>query len=262
VVFRDHLTCAGCHFTDETFNLGHTNKPGAFGTKGDYTFDDTVQFFKVPHLRNMYQKVGMFGFAEVPFFFPPDADYGQTGDQIRGFGFLHDGAMDTVERFHSNFSFRESPINPTGIPSGLAGQSQRRALEAFALAFPSNVKPIVGQQITLASRNQAVVGPRLDLLESQANLANCDLVVKANAFGLEVGFLYIGAGRYRADLTGLPTVPAAALRLLAQVGFKLTYTAVPLGSGARIGIDHDDDGFLDGDERLAGTDPADSTSHP
>jgi hypothetical protein len=116
------------------------------------------------------------------------------------------------------------------------------------------------------SPSQIATGPwsvrALDLLESQANLANCDLVVKANAFGLEVGFLFLGAGRYRADLSGVPSVPAAALRLLAQVGFRLTYTGVSLGSGARIGIDRDDDGFLDGDERLAGTDPADPISHP
>ena len=50
-----------------------------------------------PHLRNLYQKVGMFGMPAVPFL---DAgDNGHQGDQIRGFGFLHDGSIDTVFRF-------------------------------------------------------------------------------------------------------------------------------------------------------------------
>jgi hypothetical protein len=37
---------------------------------------------------------------------------------------------------------------------------------------------------------------------------------------------------------------------------------VPPGSGRRIGIDRDLDGALDGDERAAGSDPADPTSTP
>ena len=37
---------------------------------------------------------------------------------------------------------------------------------------------------------------------------------------------------------------------------------MPPGSGARIGIDRDDDGFLDRDELDAGSDPEDETSLP
>ena len=55
----------------------------------------------------------------------------------------------------------------------------------------------------------------------------------------------------------------AALRAQATVaGQELTYTCVPPGSGARIGIDRDEDGFLDRDELDAGTDPADPGSLP
>jgi hypothetical protein len=53
------------------------------------------------------------------------------------------------------------------------------------------------------------------------------------------------------------------LRALAgTAGQALTYTCVPPGSGRRVDIDRDEDGFLDGDERAAGTDPADPTSFP
>ena len=39
----------------------------------------------------------------------------------------------------------------------------------------------------------------------------------------------------------------AALRELAKVG-AITFTAVPPGSGVRIGLDRDSDGVLDGDQ--------------
>jgi len=45
-------------------------------------------------------------------------------------------------------------------------------------------------------------------------------------------------------------------------GGELTYTCVPPGSGVRIGLDRDEDGFLDGDELVAGSDPADPASTP
>jgi hypothetical protein len=37
---------------------------------------------------------------------------------------------------------------------------------------------------------------------------------------------------------------------------------VPPGSGLRLAIDRDADGFLDGDEEEEGSDPADPTSTP
>ena len=46
-------------------------------------------------------------------------------------------------------------------------------------------------------------------------------------------------------------------------GFSVrTLVRVPPGSGQRIGIDRDGDGFLDGDERDAHSDPADAASTP
>ncbi|HSS01421.1 MAG TPA: thrombospondin type 3 repeat-containing protein, partial [Kofleriaceae bacterium] len=75
------------------------------------------------------------------------------------------------------------------------------------------------------------------------------------------GFLYIGSGMYRPDRKAQPAIAEAALRDLA-LGHPLTYTCVPPGSGLRLAVDRDGDGFWDGDERAAGSDPADAASVP
>ncbi len=59
-----------------------------------------------------------------------------------------------------------------------------------------------------------------------------------------------------------PLSDAALLALLHGLAPSVTFTAVPPGSGVRIGIDRDGDGFPDGDELLAGTDPANAGSKP
>ena len=55
----------------------------------------------------------------------------------------------------------------------------------------------------------------------------------------------------------------ATLRALVGGGLYAgaTFTCVPPGSGARVGLDRDGDGWADGDELLRGRDPDDPTSH-
>ena len=69
--------CDGCH----NLNPGL----GFFGSGGEQSFEGEPQNAKVPHYRNMYTKIGMFSVG-VPL----------GSDQVRGFGFLHDGAIDTL----------------------------------------------------------------------------------------------------------------------------------------------------------------------
>ncbi len=99
------LTCNGCHTLDLKGNseFHEVKKPGFFGTDGQYSFDGDSQIFKIPHLRNLYQKVGMFGMAANPpfpsavappgslIFFPlanmPLPGKQSIGPQVRGFGY-------------------------------------------------------------------------------------------------------------------------------------------------------------------------------
>jgi YVTN family beta-propeller protein len=254
--------CTGCHVIDLDGNPG-SDAPGFFATEGAASFDFITQMFKVPHFRNMYQKVGRFGQADIPgVFFSRDIDH--TGDQVRGIGIAHDGTIDTIFRFVDLIGFtNEFPLAaPNGLPSPPDGDVQRRQMEAFILAFDSNMAPIVGQQVTLGPSNGAVADPRIDLLISRADAGECDLVVKGRVLNHELGFVYIGADHFNSNRQALPLFPDGLLRLLAFAGTPLTYTCAPPGSGERIGIDRDEDGHLDGDEDDAGSDPADASSTP
>jgi len=222
----DTTTCAGCHVL--------SSAAGFFGTDGRASFEGESQHFKIPQLRNLYARVGMFGMPAVPFTTPGDNAY--TGDQVRGFGFLHDGSMDTLFRF-----FRATVFNFTG------GDPVRRQVEQFMFAMDSNLKPVVGQQVTLAAGNAGVVTPRLDLFVGQASLGNADLVVKGRVAGAMRGFVRQADGTFRSDVPGEASWPEAGLRAAAGVpGQAQTWSAVPPGSGIRIGIDRDEDGVLDG----------------
>jgi DNA-binding beta-propeller fold protein YncE len=263
--------CNGCHVLDPAGNAQFgVASPGFFGSDGRYSFEAETQFFKVPHLRNLYQKVGMFG-MDVTFnptdtsglatFLPaPYNDNSFTGDQIRGFGFLHDGSVDTVFRFHGGSVFAERgptatlPANPGGFPvitdptdPAKTGQelaanvTLRRQVEAFMFAFDSNLAPIVGQQLTLTARSGDDAHARLDLLRARAAAGECDLVAHGIVRRRRVDLLLnTTSGAFTTASVGQPTVTAADLRRLDPED-ALTFTAVPPGSGERMAIDRDRD---------------------
>jgi hypothetical protein len=241
--------CNDCHKLDPTKNAEfNVERPGNFGSDGVYSFVFIDQLLKNPHLRNQYQKVGMFGNSPNPLINPQDHDH--KGDQVRGFGFFHDGTVDTEFRFVSIILFSEIPdINPIGIPVTPEGDDVRRQLEQFMLGFPSNLAPIVGQQITLSSGSPGSAHARLDLMEARATAGDCELVAKARIGGEERGFLWTNNGKFKRDKKNVPPISDAALRAIASLpGSSVTFTAVPPGSGQRIGLDRDLDGKLDGNE--------------
>lgn len=229
--------CNGCHVLNPAMNF--------FGTDGDMSFEAEPQIVKIPHLRNMYQKIGMFGMAASPFIL--NGDNAHKGDQIRGFGFLHDGSIDTLFRF-----VRADVFQAQGVSFGFQNDTERRDVEAFMLAFPSDLAPIVGQQITLTNSNGLTVGPRIDLFNARAaaSPSECDVIAKGFVNGEKRGWVRNNAnGLFKSDKAAEAEISDAALRALVDTsGEVLTYTAVPPGSGTRMGIDRDEDTILDWDD--------------
>ncbi len=96
---------------------------------------------------------------------------------------------------------------------------------------------------------------------ARAGQGECDLVAKWTENGQQRGAVLV-SGTFHTDLGG-ETLTDNQLRGVAETpGQEVTYTCVPPGSGERIGIDRDEDGFLDQDEVLGGSDPADPVSIP
>lgn len=213
---------------------------------------------KIPHMRNLYEKLGM--------------DLHGSESQA-GFGFVHDGSVDSLERFLT------APIFSVASLQDLAD------LVAFSLAFSGSDLPAgstnvlaleppgvasldthaaVGRQTTLvnaaspAPGQLALIGTLLTLADS----GKVELVVKGRVGGEARGYLYLGGGNFQPDRAAEPMLAAAALQALAAPGSELTYTVVPVGTASRYGIDRDEDSHLDRDELDAGSDPADADSVP
>lgn len=251
-----HSTCQGCH----PISL----PDGYIGADG-LTVPGLLSWFKTPHFRNLYQKVGMFGMAAAPLadsgeFLFGEEEQQHMGDQVRGFGFDHGGATDTLFRFNHYFLFVFQGEDE------VAKDAQRRDLENFLLAFESNLAPIVGQQATLAAGTGTSVESRIDLLIERSGAARpvmgdltateCDLIVKGTLDGEARGWYRTTAGAFRSDRVGESPATDAELRTQAEtLGQEMTYTCAPPGSGMRMGVDRDEDSFFDRDELDAGLDP-------
>jgi DNA-binding beta-propeller fold protein YncE/cytochrome c peroxidase len=288
--------CNGCHVLDRSGNAGATTHPGFFGTDGRLSFEGENQVFKVPHLRNAYQKLGMYAAATastrvIASVIPPLNGQPASGGPVaavRGFGFNHDGTVGTVDEFLTSIVFLQVDgqitlsngallgPNAAGIPlfnntsnpfdstSGIStqGLELRQALTSFVLAFDSNMFPVVGQQVTLTPGDRASAAARIALFEARATAGDCDLIVRGSIGGREHGFVF-SQGAFAQDRSRAPTLSDATLRALVGIATpSLTFTCVPPGSGWRLGIDRDGDGFADGDELAAGSDPANPNSVP
>ena len=239
------FSCKECHSLDRPF--------GQFGADGTVGFKNEPQIVKIPHLRNMYQKVGMFGMPQTPFFDATTMDH--QGDQVRGSGFFHDGSIDTLFRLNEATVFSELRR------AAFNTDQERREVEKFLLAFDTDLAPIVGQQVTLTSTNPATVGPRIDLLIERAQTdfillnhqrpTECDLIVKGTINGKARGWVMNNStGMFTSDRADEPPLTDIELReFSAQQGQELTYTCVPPGSGWRMGVDRNNDGISDGSER-------------
>jgi len=209
--------------------------------------------FKVPSLRNVFDKFGM--------------DLTHTNSRA-GFGFFHDGSVDTITRFIQD-----------GF--GITNDQQTADLDAFLLSLTgSDLTPgsivdpnrspgvasldtpaAVGRQITINnSTGVALITNMINLANSSSS--RVDLIVKGFEAGLQRGWFYNRTnGLFQSDRIAETETPAA-LRGFAAPGAEQTYTVVPRGTGWRTGIDRDADGYPDRDELDYGSDPANPFSIP
>jgi hypothetical protein len=215
--------CAQCHTLDPA--------RGLFGTEG--LSSDNGQpgekNIKIPHFRDQYQKVGMFGwgFQVAP----------QRGNQVRGFGYNHNGATS------GNFALAD-----LGTPA-----DELAAMRAFLFAYPTEQAAIVGQQVTLSNNNANQVSGRIDLLVERASVVLpvplCDLIVKGVINGQIRGFLMNQQSQFSSDKLAESAISLTTLKALVTTDEQhLTFTCAPWGSGQRMAVDRDRDGVLDGDE--------------
>jgi DNA-binding beta-propeller fold protein YncE len=223
------FTCAFCHVPP----TGHA--PNIISAN----LLQESQDMKVPQLRNMHDKVGF---------------NHNSQNNNRGFGFAHDGEIDTL------ISFLSLPV--FNFPPGETGAQMKRDIEAFMFSFSTDTHAGVGTQTTVTSPNPPSQQMQLlQLMLAMADAQEVGVVVKGVFNGEQRGFAYMGGGQFQSD-RAKEVYTSAQLLAAAGPGSELTVTAVPYGSQIRIGIDRDEDGYFDRDELDAGSDPADPASTP
>lgn len=195
--------------------------------------------FKIPSLRNLYDKFGL--------------DFQQKTNRA-GFGFFHDGGTDSLVRFiQDGFDFRSDQETADMVAFLLAftgsdllpGSFNNRDLPPGARSLDTHAA--VGRQVTVAGRSMPpLLGALMNIVTSDDS--RVDLVAKMRQDGIERGWFFDrSVSRFQSDRQGESALLSEVLAGAAP-GHEITFTAVPRGSGWRIGIDRDDDGILDADD--------------
>ena len=231
----DRADCRICHdqnqgrsvIQNELFNLPREGAQGAF---------------KSSQLRSMGEKLGFDGLST---------------NSRAGFGFQHDGRVDTLTRFMVD-GFAGNVTNDQAIADFIA----------FMLCFsgsdlsvnPSNpsqdVPAAVGKQITFTSPAPPALLNSMVALATRTN-SRVQLVVRGKQNGRPRGWLLRRAtGDFLSDRNGEIAPTLASVIAPAASTNPFTAMLVPEGSGLRIGVDRDGDNHydaieLDGDSNLA-----------
>jgi YVTN family beta-propeller protein len=215
------INCSQCHLVTN-FQPGTDNK-----ITPSLALQEP-QSVKVPQLRGLYQKVGM--------------NRSQSSPQITGFGLIHDGSFDTL------FNFMKAPQFVFNTDPSTA-DSWRRDMEQMLLRLDTGTPPAVGLMVTVDGTNKGSfqVTSRINLLISQAQQNNCDLIVQGLYGGTARSFLF-SFNTFLSD--SLTEAPASLQTLLNAAGPRgeLTFIGVPKGEGRLRSIDVDNNGVLNDDE--------------
>jgi YVTN family beta-propeller protein len=185
---------------------------------------------------------------------PDDMEVTQLRGLFDKVAFKNDGRNRTLVDFLST-----SPPFPK-FPA-----ADKSAMQEFLLQFPTTenhasvgIERTVGPATCAGGSVEPEIAGTIAFLEGMARNGVVDLVAagRMNGYGRRSYFLYDPAGaRYLPDASFLqPTTTSAILAAACGGGANLTFTAWPVGTGARA-RDRDLDGLLNGDEARYGTSP-------
>ena len=229
-----HGSCIGCHVVDPA--------RGFFG-QDKVTTQGVLEPFKTPHMRNLYERIGMFGMTAAPLnqetLLFVEGDTTHQGDQVRGFGYDHAGAVDSLWRFthYILFTYPQAKTPEQKLAS-------RKNMAAYMLAFETNMAPIVGQQVTIGANPEPAQLARLELLmeRSEAPYPNpedfgakeCELVATARLDSTIRGWVFGANQRFlmAEDRAGLSLTKTELLSLAQVDGQAVTFTCLPSGMAA------------------------------
>jgi len=224
------VTCSFCHASDP---LGSNGVVTGTGTNLNVRIPTgggpgAEQPFKIPHLRNMYQKLNQ--------------NFAAGAVSVNGFGFNHDGAITGLYAQAGQSTFGSIATNT----------AQKQAIDAFEMCFPTGTVPATGYSRTLntASVNTPPAQSDWTTLQGQALAGTIDLIANGTIQGQLHGLLYQPASNnYVTDTTGLGPFTQAQLTAFVVAGDTLTLMGVPPGSGNRMALDMNSDGVKNGDQR-------------
>ncbi len=250
-VDRGAFACVTCHTVptgmgaDKKFNtatFGFDNiAPGPGGERHHalVSVDGSSQrAFKIPQLRNLYDKVG----------------FEMTQPRsLAGFGYLHDGSADSLTRFLSEDAFTPNNNQEVADLVALMLCFSGSGFGAPVLGEPpgtasQDAHAAVGRQALLISATQPAADlTRLNALVTLANAAAIDLFAKANVNGVSRGWHYLSANNFQTDQAGVMETLTAILAR-ATAAEPVLFTATARDTGRRMGVERDRDNLFDYDE--------------
>jgi len=222
----DPIVGRNTYINETGCNACHTLPTGSNGLVIPGAILQETQDFKVPHLRNVYQKVNL--------------DRSSGAVSVGGFGLVHDGEDDGM------FMFLSRPVFGSLSTDTLRKQN----LGAFVQCLDTGMAPAVGysRTVTPANVGDGDVVTDWSLLEGQADLGNVDLIGKGTVNGIHCGLVYQpGSTNYLTDRVGMGPFSRTDLEAAVTGGDTVTLMGVPVGSGTRMGVDRNLDGIFDGD---------------
>ena len=246
--------CTACHSTptglgNDSTVQGGVFKPIPLGPNGEHHFPLAIRLegslqSKIAQFRNLADKIGMDG----------------TRTESRaGFGFGHDGSVDSLTRFLNGVRISADQDVADLIAFLLSASGSDT--EVLGGAADSSPPAAMGRQLTVASAGPSTLFNAM-LAMARSPTGRVDLIAKGMKDGLARGWFYdSGANAFQSDRRQEAISPNSLLAM-AGPGTEITFTLVARGSGMRLGIDRDLDGLLDRDELDSGANPADLQMRP